>query len=74
MPNPSWCRILCRRGAALVIARRALGFPERMTVELKRKVAAVKEKLILKVDSLPGEGRGMTRIWSDLKELALASR
>ena len=39
MPNPSWCRILCRRGAAPVMARRAVGFPERMTAELKRKVA-----------------------------------
>ncbi len=44
-----------------MIARCALGFPERMTAELKGKVAAVEEKLILEVGPLPGEGRGMTR-------------
>ncbi|HHY94319.1 MAG TPA: hypothetical protein GX513_04805 [Firmicutes bacterium] len=38
-----------------------LGFREQVTEELKEKVETEKEKLILKVDSLPGEGRGMTR-------------
>jgi len=39
----------------------AIGFKERITLELKQKIQAVKEKLIQKVNSLPEEGRGMTR-------------
>lgn len=38
-----------------------MGFPERMTEELKGEVAVAREKLILKVGSLPGERTGMTR-------------
>ncbi|MBF7084403.1 IS200/IS605 family accessory protein TnpB-related protein [Desulfallas sp. Bu1-1] len=53
--------IIVHHAAALVIARRAIGFKERITKELMQKVQAVKEKLILKVKSLPGEGKGMTR-------------
>lgn len=44
-----------------MIARRAVGLKEDITWELKQKVEAVKEKLSQKADSLPGEGRGMTR-------------
>jgi IS605 OrfB family transposase len=53
--------VIIHHAAALVIARRAIGFKERITKELTQKVQAVKEKLILKVNSLPGEGKGMTR-------------
>ncbi|SHF33586.1 hypothetical protein SAMN02745133_02368, partial [Desulforamulus putei DSM 12395] len=53
--------IIIHHAAALVIARRAIGFKEHITKELKQKVQAVKEKLSQKVNSLPGEGRGMTR-------------
>jgi hypothetical protein len=45
----------------LVIARRAIGFTERIINELKQKVQVLKEKLSQKVSSLPGEGKGMTR-------------
>ncbi|AQS59135.1 IS200/IS605 family accessory protein TnpB-related protein [Desulforamulus ferrireducens] len=53
--------ITIHHAAALVVARRAIGFKEYITKELKQKVQAVKEKLSQKVNSLPGEGRGMTR-------------
>lgn len=53
--------VTVHHAAALVIARRAIGFKERITKELKQKVQAVKEKLTFKVNSLPGEGKGMTR-------------
>ncbi|ACX52951.1 transposase, IS605 OrfB family [Ammonifex degensii KC4] len=46
--------------AALVIGRRAMGFKERITREIKEFVLRVKEELA-SGDSLPGEGRGMTR-------------
>ncbi|BCV21828.1 IS200/IS605 family element transposase accessory protein TnpB [Moorella sp. Hama-1] len=53
--------ITIHHAAALVIARRAIGFKERITKELKQRVQAVREKLIPKANSLPGEGKGMTR-------------
>jgi IS605 OrfB family transposase len=53
--------ITIHHAAALVIARRAIGFRERITNELKQKVQAVAEALIQKANSLPGEGKGMTR-------------
>jgi len=53
--------IIIHHAAALVIARRAIGFRERITNELKQKVQVLKEKLDQKVKSLPGEGKGMTR-------------
>lgn len=53
--------IIIHHAAALVIARRAVGFRERITKELKQKVQVLKEKLSQKANSLPGEGRGMTR-------------
>jgi IS605 OrfB family transposase len=53
--------IIIHHAAALVIARRAIGLKERITNELKQKVQILKEKLNQKADSLPGEGRGMTR-------------
>jgi IS605 OrfB family transposase len=53
--------IIIHHAAALVIARRAIGFTEHITNELKQKVQVLKEKLSQKVNSLPGEGRGMTR-------------
>ncbi|MDI6603538.1 MAG: transposase [Thermoanaerobacteraceae bacterium] len=53
--------IIIHHAAALVIARRAIGFKERITNELKQKIQVFKEKLNQKANSLPGEGRGMTR-------------
>jgi IS605 OrfB family transposase len=53
--------VIVHHAAALVIARRAIGFRECITSELKQKIRVIKEKLNQKVDSLPGEGRGMTR-------------
>ncbi|QSZ26496.1 IS200/IS605 family element transposase accessory protein TnpB [Aceticella autotrophica] len=53
--------IIIHHAAALVIARRAIGFKERFTNELKQKIQVLKEKLNQKANSLPGEGRGMTR-------------
>jgi IS605 OrfB family transposase len=53
--------IIIHHAAALVIARRAIGFTERIINELKQKVQVLKEKLSQKVSSLPGEGKGMTR-------------
>jgi len=53
--------IIIHHAAAYAIARRAIGFKERITKELKQKIQAVKEKLNPKVNSLPGEGKGMTR-------------
>ena len=53
--------VIIHHAAALTIARRAIGFRERITSELKEKIRIIKEKLDRKVDSLPGEGKGMTR-------------
>ncbi|QSZ26376.1 IS200/IS605 family element transposase accessory protein TnpB [Aceticella autotrophica] len=53
--------IIIHHAAALVIARRALNYKEHITKELKQKVQVFKEKLNQKANSLPGEGRGMTR-------------
>jgi IS605 OrfB family transposase len=53
--------VIIHHAAALTIARRAIGFRERITDELKQKIRIIKEKLSRKVDSLPGEGKGMTR-------------
>jgi IS605 OrfB family transposase len=53
--------VIIHHAAALTIARRAIGFKERITSELKQKIQAIKEKLTRKADSLPGEGKGMTR-------------
>jgi IS605 OrfB family transposase len=53
--------ITVHQAAACVIGRRAMGFRERLTKELKQKIQAVKEKLNRKANSLPGEGTGMTR-------------
>ncbi|KXG75842.1 hypothetical protein AN618_17520 [Fervidicola ferrireducens] len=48
--------------AALVIGRRAMGFEERITKELKQMVAQIKQNLTFKVyPYTPREGRGMTR-------------
>ncbi|HAA90157.1 MAG: IS605-like transposase [Thermoanaerobacterales bacterium 50_218] len=47
--------------AALVIGRRAMGFKERVTKELKQLVAKIKQNLTQKVNFLPREGEGMTR-------------
>jgi IS605 OrfB family transposase len=48
--------------AALVIGRRAMGFKERVTKELKQLVVQIKQNLTCKVDpNTPREGRGMTR-------------
>ncbi|MBE3519269.1 MAG: transposase [Firmicutes bacterium] len=48
--------------AALVVGRRAMGFKERVTKELKQLVAQIKQNLTQKVDpDTPGEGEGMTR-------------
>lgn len=53
--------ITIHHAAALVIARRAMGFKEHITKEAKQKIQAVREKLDQKANSLPGEGKGMTR-------------
>ncbi len=53
--------ITIHEAAGLVIARRAIGFKERITKELKQNIQLSKEKLNQKVKSLPGEGKGMTR-------------
>ncbi len=53
--------ITVHHAAAYIIARRAIGFRERITRELKQKIQVFKEKLDQKVNSLPGEGKGMTR-------------
>jgi hypothetical protein len=48
--------------AALVIGRRAMGFKERVTKELKQLVVQIKQNLTCKVNTYtPREGRGMTR-------------
>lgn len=48
--------------AALVVGRRAMGYRERMTEELKKLVAQVKQNLTQKVNpDTPREGEGMTR-------------
>ena len=46
--------------AALVIGRRAMGFKEKITKEIKEFVLRVKQRLA-SGDPLPEEGRGMTR-------------
>ncbi|NSW82734.1 MAG: transposase [Syntrophothermus sp.] len=53
--------ITVHHAAALVIARRASGFKEYITRELKQKIQSIREELNQKVNSLPGEGKGMTR-------------
>jgi len=53
--------IITHHAAALVIARRAMGYKERMTKELRQKIQAIREKLNQKANTLPGEGKGMTR-------------
>ncbi|MGI6286746.1 IS200/IS605 family accessory protein TnpB-related protein [Neomoorella humiferrea] len=53
--------VTIHHAAALAIARRAIGFKEHITKELKQKIQAIKEKLNQKANSLPGEGKGMTR-------------
>ncbi|MEW8960012.1 MAG: IS200/IS605 family accessory protein TnpB-related protein, partial [Moorella sp. (in: firmicutes)] len=53
--------VTIHHAAALAIARRAIGFKERITKELKQKIQAVIESLNQKANSLPGEGKGMTR-------------
>jgi len=69
--------ITVHHAAALAIARRAMGFKEKIAGELKEKLKALqrtleesskrkerlkqKEKPNQAVDSLPGEGKGMTR-------------
>jgi IS605 OrfB family transposase len=48
--------------AALSIGRRAMGFKERVTEELKQLVTQIKQNLPWKVKpDTPGEGEGMTR-------------
>ena len=48
--------------AALVIGRRAMGFEERVTKELKQVITRIKQELTSKVKPYtPREGRGMTR-------------
>ncbi|AVX31627.1 transposase, IS605 OrfB family, central region [Carboxydocella thermautotrophica] len=48
--------------AALVIGRRAMGFRERVTEELRQLVSQIKQNLTRKVNpDRPGEGKGMTR-------------
>jgi len=48
--------------AALVIGRRAMGYREKVTKELKQLVTQIKQNLAQKVSSdKPREGRGMTR-------------
>jgi len=48
--------------AALSIGRRALGFKERVTREMKELIACIKQNLTLKVNpDTPREGKGMTR-------------
>ena len=53
--------VLIHHAAALTIGRRAISYKERITNELKQKIKLLKEKLTLKVSSLPGEGKGMTQ-------------
>jgi len=53
--------ILIHHAAAHTIARRALGLKERITNEIKQKIQVIREKPNQKVNSLPGEGKGMTR-------------
>ncbi len=53
--------ITIHHAAAMVVARRAMGYKENITRELKQKIQFIKEKLNRKVNSLPGEGKGMTR-------------
>jgi IS605 OrfB family transposase len=60
--------ITIHHAAAYAIARRAIGFKERITKELKQKIQAVRAKLNQKANSLPGEGKGMTR---KVKQLVL---
>ncbi len=53
--------VTLHHAAAYAIARRAAGFKERITKELKQKITVIKEKLAKKVNTVPGEGKGMTR-------------
>jgi len=67
--------IIIHHAAALVIARRAIGFRERITNEIKQKIQVIREKPNQKVNSLPGEGKGMTpkikRLFKRLDEKVL---
>lgn len=47
--------------AALRIGRRAMGYREKITKELKQLLAQIKQDLAQKVSSSPREGKGMTR-------------
>lgn len=47
--------------AALVVGRRAMGYRERVTRELKQLLAQIKQSLTQGVSSSPREGKGMTR-------------
>jgi len=48
--------------AALALGRRAMGFKERVTRELRQLVAQIKQNLTREVSpDTPGEGEGMTR-------------
>ena len=48
--------------AALVVGRRAMGFRERVTKELRQLVVRIKQNLIREVEpGIPEEGEGMTR-------------
>jgi IS605 OrfB family transposase len=47
--------------AALVVGRRAIGYRERTTRELKQLLDQIKQNPTRKVSSLPREGEGMTR-------------
>jgi len=51
--------VTVHHAAAYAIARRAMGLKERITRELKQRITAIKEKL--KVNTVPREGKGMTR-------------
>ena len=52
--------VTTHQAAALVIARRAVGFRERVTREIKQRVAAINAAKS-KAESLPGEGTGTAR-------------
>jgi IS605 OrfB family transposase len=47
--------------AALVVGRRAMGYRERITQEIKQLLDQIKQNQTRKVSSLPREGEGMTR-------------
>ena len=53
--------VTVHHAAAMVIARRAIGFSEPVTAEVKQRIGVVQEKLRQQLNSRPGEGRGMIR-------------